>query len=566
MPQMTGYHLITETMRGYGVSHVFYVESILRGSLAEMDHVGITRVMTHAEKAAAYMADGFARAARRPGICMAQTIGASNLAAGLKDAYMACAPVIAITGGSTPETRYRYAYQEIEDFRLFDPVTKFNAQVDAVERLPDLLRQAFRAATTGTPRPVHLELLGAQGEVTAGKTADLEVVVEERFSRVPAFRPVADDDSLRAAARALARAERPVIVAGGGVAISDAAAEVVQLAELLNIPVATALNAKATIPEDHPLSIGVLGTYSRACANQLVSEADLVFFIGSHTGGQVTHFWQVPPRGTPVIQLDIDPEELGRNYPNQVSLLGDAQATLRRLIAIVNAGEGGTVSLGHSAWPDRAQELRLAWQTEHEPLFTSNASPMRPERICREIAEFLPPGGVVVSDTGHSGMWTGQQLELRLPAQRYIRTAGSLGWGIPGAMGVKCALPDNPVLCFTGDGGAYYHLTEMETAARHGINVVVLVNNNQSLNQCGPGWDRVYGGREHRPPQACWQFIEADFARAAEALGCGAVRVDRPEDLRPALERAFAANRPFVIDAISDIDAVAPRAWVPTGK
>ena len=189
---------------------------------------------------------------------MAQTVGAANLAAGLRDAYLAGSPVIAITGGRQPETTYRHVYQEIEDLPMFNAVTKFNAQVDKVERLPDLLRQAFRAATSGAPGPVHLEMRGSHGHVVE-EEGDLELIVEAPFLQYPAFRPEPEGERVREAARVLTGAQRPVIVAGGGVTASQAASEVVELAERLSIPVATSLNGKGTIPDDHPLSVGVIG-------------------------------------------------------------------------------------------------------------------------------------------------------------------------------------------------------------------------------------------------------------------------------------------------------------------
>ena len=464
MPKMTGSKLCAEVLRGYGVTHVFFVPSILMRAFAEMEGMNIRRILTHGEKAAAYMADGFARASGKPGLCMAQAIGASNLAAGLRDAFMACSPVIAVTGGPAPGSRYRHAYQEVEDFCQFDPVTKLNAGVDDVGRLPDMLRQAFRAATSGSPRPVHLRLSGLHGEVAEAE-GDLEPLVEEQFIRAPAFRPGPEMEHVREAAALLAKALRPIIVAGGGVVISRAQPEVVELAEKLRIPVATSLNAKGTIPDTHPLSAGVVGSYSRACANRAVAEADLVFFMGSHAGGQVTNFWKIPGPGTKVIQLDIDPVELGRNYPNAVSLLGDARVTLRHLIDMTRSKPPEAAQ----AWTERIHQLVAEWRAETVPFRESEAVPLRPERICKEITETLPADGVVVSDTGHAGIWSGTMIDFTQTGQRYIRCAGSLGWGFPGALGVKCALPDRPVLCFTGDGGLYYHLAELETAARHGI-------------------------------------------------------------------------------------------------
>ena len=205
MPRMTGNRYFAEAMQVYGVSHLFFVPTMMLPAMAEMEGMGITRVVTHGEKAAAYMADGYARASHRPGICMAQNIGAANMAAGLRDAYMARSHVIAITGGPEPATRYRNLYQEIDDFPMFDPVTKLNVQVDALERLPDLLRQAFRAATTGAPGPVHLRLSGSHGQVIEGE-ADLELIVEEQFQQYPADRPEPEADRVREAARLLAEA------------------------------------------------------------------------------------------------------------------------------------------------------------------------------------------------------------------------------------------------------------------------------------------------------------------------------------------------------------------------
>lgn len=331
MAKRNGARVVAEAFQGYGVSHVFFVPQMLMETLVEMEGMGIQRCMVHGEKAAAYMADGYARASRRPGVCFSQHVGASNLAAGLRDAYLACSPVVAITGGTAPENRYRHAYQELEDFGQFEKTTKFNAHVDDVGRLPFLLRQAFREATVGSPGPVHLQMRGHHAEVLSGET-DVQFRAEARYKEVPPFRPPADEADIAIALRLLDAAERPMIVAGGGVAWSQAGDDVVALAERLNIPVATSLNAKGAILDTHPLSVGVIGNYSRACANQAVFESDLVFFMGSHTGGQVTTRWKVPRPGARVMHLDIDPREFGRNYETVHSILGDARSALRQMV------------------------------------------------------------------------------------------------------------------------------------------------------------------------------------------------------------------------------------------
>ena len=185
------------------------------------------------------------------------------------------------------------------------------------------MRQAFRAATSGTPGPTHLDLQGIDGGAVVNVEADLTVEVDSQFAAIPPFRPVAEDETISAALELLGAAERPVIVAGGGVTASDARAELIALAEKLSIPVATALNAKAMFPADHPLAVGVPGSYSRACANQILCEADLLFYVGSHTGGQLTNNYSIPPPGARVMQLDINPAEIGRNYALTLGMQGD---------------------------------------------------------------------------------------------------------------------------------------------------------------------------------------------------------------------------------------------------
>jgi len=561
MPKMTGARLFAEMMRDYEVSHIFFVPAFMLKAFAEMEDMPIARVMVHGEKAAAYMADGYARASGKPGVCMAQMIGASNLAAGLRDAWMAGAPVIAITGGPTPQSRYKHAYQEVDDITQFDAVTKFNAQVDHVTRLSDLTRQAFRVATSGAPGPVHLRIQSHLGQMTE-QEAELDPLVEEMYRRVPPFRPEPEGERIRAAAALLQSAQRPVIVAGGGVIRAGAQAEVVALAEKLQIPVATSLNAKATLVDGHPLNVGVPGAYSRDCANRVLHEADLVFFIGSHAGGQVTNNWMFPPPGTKVIQLDIDPSELGRNYPNAVSILSDAKAGLKRLIDAVPH----SASSARKEWVDHVRGIVAQWRAENAEMRNADVAPIRPERVCKEISEVLPPDGIVVSDTGHAGIWTARFIELKHPTQGYYRTAGSLGWGFPAALGVKCAVPDRPVVCFTGDGGFYYHIAELETARRHNINAVIVVNNNSALNQEIRLNDIAYGGKQRGRAEEMWRFPDVDFARIAEGFGCVGLRVEKPEEIRPALEKALSLNRPVVVDVVTDMYAIAPHPWTPTGR
>lgn len=550
----TGARILAEMLEAYGVTHLFHVPAILRRTMVEIEErTSIKRVRPHGEKPAAYMADGFARASGRPGLCAAQVVGALNLAAGLRDAYLAKSPVIAFTGGRDPRTKFRKVYQEVDDLPAFEPVTKMNVTVDAVERIPDLVRQAFRVATTGTPGPVHVQFAGNEGQIDA-EEADMEALVEERFAAVPPFRPRADDDVLRRALELLAAAARPVIVAGGGVRASGASRELVALAERLQVPVATSLNGKDVIPETHPLAVGVVGTYSRGSANRTVLGADLVFFVGTETGGMTTHFWKVPPVGTPAIQLDIEPEALGRNYPLQLAINADARVALERMLELAaDPADPGS-------WAEAAAGQVASWREEFSSLLESDQVPIRPERLCAELSDLVPDDGIVVVDTGHAGMWMGGMFEVRDPGQSYMRSAGHLGWAFPASLGAKCAAPERPVVCFTGDSGLWYHVAEIETAVRWGINSITVVNNNHSGNQSKRGFDRVYGGRQTEKALEMWVFTDVDFARLAEEIGALGIRVEKPSELAPAFDRALSADRPVVLDVVTDIDALAPLA------
>jgi acetolactate synthase I/II/III large subunit len=551
-----GAEVLADMLAGYGVTHVFMVPAVLRRTFAEMERrTKIARVHCHGEKSAAYMADGYARASGRPGVCMAQVIGALNLAAGLRDAYLAHSPVLAFTGGRDPKTKFRKVYQEIDDMPAFEPVTKMNATIDDVARIPDMLRQAFRTATSGTPGPVHLQFRGNEGQVDL-EEAEMEALVETQFAQVPPFRPQPEAAHVKAALDIMQKAERPIIVAGGGVRASGAARELVALAEALQIPVATSLNGKDSIPGTHPLSVGVVGSYSRASANTAVNRADLVVFVGSETGGMTTHFWAVPKIGTPAIQIDIDAEALGRNYPLQASVLGDAKAVLVAMLAGADKASAGK----RTAWVKEIATLRSDWYAKYKADLASDAVPIHPARICGDLTKHVPDDAIVIVDTGHAGMWMGGMYDLRSPSQSYIRSAGHLGWAFPAGIGAKAACPDRPVVVFTGDAGFWYHIAEVETAVRWNIASVTIVNNNGGGNQSKRGFDRAYGGEQTQKARELWTYNPMNFAKLAEDMGALGIRVEKPGDIAPALQRALAAKRPAVIDIATDIEALAPTA------
>lgn len=552
----TGAQFIAGTLKGYGVTHIFFLETILRETMVELERLGIERILTHSEKAAAYMASGFGRMSGRPGVCFAQSVGAFNLASGLQEAYLSSAPVIAITGKKNPLFQGRKCYQEVShDF--FKPVTKYQAEVLDTGQLPNVLRQAFRKATTGVPGPVHMDVVDHMGRIIDNQVTQADVRVDEHFKQILSSRQMPDPVDVKRAARMIEQSKKPVILVGGGAAISGTRDEITALAEKARIPVISSVDGKDCMLGTHELNIGPCGTYSRWCANRTLYEAELVVAIGCSMADLVTHDFTLIGPGTKIIQIDIDPSALGLNYQNAVSILGDAKASVKCLIDAVNPSDAAEV------WTKTAQGYLAEWRAELAPKIGSDQAPIRPERLCHEISRALPENGVLVADTGSSAIWTGTVFELTKPQQTYLRaTGGSLGSAFPSAMGVKCAAPDRPVVCFTGDAGFHYHIAELETAARTNINTVTVVNNNSGYAQCKSRIDILYGDRPGNPGDL-YDFRPVNFARIAEEMGCMGIRVERPEEIGPALEQAFAAERPVLIDAVVDIDCSDPPVWTP---
>ena len=557
--ELTGAKVLAKMLHDYGVTDIFHVPAVLRTTMAELETISnIRRIHAHGEASAAYMADGYARASGRPGVCAAQIIGALNLAAGLRDAWLAKSPVIALTGGRDQATKFRKAYQEVDDIPAFEPVTKFNATVDSANRFPDMLNQAFRAAVSGSPGPVHLQFKGNEGQVDQESFDEtIPTSIDESVSSVPPYRPKPDIAQIKKAMDIINNASKPILVVGGGVRWSKAGDLIDEISKKLKIPVATSLNGKDVINSTNPLNVGVVGTYSRGSANKSVLAADLAIFIGTDLGGMVTNFWTIPKIGIKAIHIDIDPEVLGRNYPLEVGIMADAKVALTEMMKFADE----TMVEKRVSWVEEVQGYCRDWYDEFRPLLQSDNIPIRPERVCHDLSLNLPDNSFVVVDTGHGGMWMGGMFDLKSSGQNYIRSAGHLGWAFPASLGVKCAAPDRPVICFTGDAGFWYHIAEVETAVRWGINAVIVVNNNGAGNQSKRGFDRVYGGTQTDKATEMWTFNNVNFAQIAKHMGAESIRVENPKDFTPALQKAIALNKCVILDVVTDVDALAPLAY-----
>lgn len=554
---LSGAEWLARALAGTGMSHVFFVESTLRRTLLHLSDLGVRPILAHSEKAAAYMADGYARVAGRPGVCMAQSVGAANLASGLQDAWLGRTPVLALSGRKEPSFQHRNSYQEIPHAPLFAAVTKFSSPVETTADLPRLLRYAWRAALAETPRPTHLDFNGLQGDVIELGQTHESTTIELEARRMPVHRPVADMGDLARAAARLTSVRRVAIVAGDGAAMSNAGPEILALAEALAAPVATTLGARGIIPTTHRLSAGVAGSYSAPPANRIVHSADLVLFIGCDTGDQVTLNWQIPSINTPIIQIEADPLEIGRSYPNTTGLVGDPKASAAGLLECLGRPTRDT------SFADEAAQIVADWRAGMRPLVEKNTAPVSVERLCAEVTRALPPDGILVADTGYSGIWTGTMIELNGAGHTYLRAAGSLGWAFPASLGAKCAAGDRKVICFTGDGGFYYHLAELESAHRCNIPVVVIVNNNSGFGQNLTGVNRIAGDRADRG-ETLIRFGPTDFTEVARSFGVRGIRVEDPSALAGALQQALASDGPVVVDVVTALEPRAPEAWAPS--
>lgn len=546
-----GSQFLAEVIRKSGAKAVFFVPTFLYPTLVELANDPIKRVLCHSEKAAAYMADGYAQATGKPTIVITQGgPGATNLFAGMADAWQSNTPMLTITP-VLPGARYNgNSYQEVyTDFRT---VTKYDAEVRTPDRFAEFLGKAFREMTTGAPRPVHLYVDGAI-EVMP-HTHDLSYL-DDRYFHYPAIRPKADEDDVKSAVEQLATAKKPLIIAGRGAVVSGAWGEITRLAEKFNIPVTTTLGGKGSIDDRHPLALGVTGSYRRPSTDQAVYSADLLLYIGAHQGGATTMMKAMPQPGVRVIHVDINPAQPGWNYPNTLPLVGDARTVVSQLLEAAPS----EAMTDRADWIAEVQEAREAWREKERDHMTGNAVPIRPEQLAVELVKAAPDNTLYVADTGYAGTWGGAFMDLRA-GRNFMPCEGSLGWAFAAAIGAKAGAPERPVVAWIGDGGFWYHLSELETAVRNKINVISVVLNNHAL-VFDTHLLQAFWSASHDVDMLS-EFRDTNFAEMAENMGALGIRVTDPADIGKAIQEAIAANRPAVIDVVIDHAAVAPVAFM----
>lgn len=503
--------------------------------------LGLRHVLINDERCGAFAADAWARVTNRPGWCDATLgPGATNLVTGLVESLNAGIPLVAVVGDTHRAHSWKNMTQEARQTEILRPAVKELIRIERIERIPELVRRALAVATAGRPGPVVLDLPEdvAHAEHAFGAA---EFWVDPATLAVQARRTRPDPTELARAAELLARAERPLFLVGGGIHTSGAHAALTALAEAQTIPVAHTLSGKGAIPCTHPLAAGLFGRYSRF-ANDLLDRADLLIAVGCKLGEIATRRYQLLPEGTPLVQIDICPEEIGRTARVAVGLAADARLALEDLAAAVGARRSD-----RSAWRAELAERRARWWVEAEPKLRSDERPIHMARLIHEIARALPEDGILVADGGFAAHWAGLLFDTRRAGRHFVANRGfaSIGYGLPGALGAKLAAPDRPVVGLTGDGGCNMTLGELETARRLGVAFTLVVVNNAASGYVKALQHAMYGAYQSA------DLVELDYAAVARAMGCRGIRVEDPAELAPALREALGEGTvPSVVDVV----------------
>ena len=539
MGMVSGSQILARALRLQGVDTMFY---LMGGPMIEAEACcikeGIRSIDVRHEQAAAMMAHAWGRVTRRIGVCMAASgPGSANLVTGVANAWADASPLLAIGGAAPLSVSGKGVFQECDQLGLFKPITKWADRCLDPSRIPEMVATALRQAGSGRPGPVYLEM---PGDVLHKEIDEDSIVHREGRAALGQARLRADPEAIRAAIGLLGKAERPILVCGSGIIWSEASAALRQFVELAGIPFYTTPQGRGVIPDDHALSF-------LAARTTAFSRADCIVIVGTRMNYISGHF--TAPRfsaDAKLIQVNIDPGEIGLTRPCDVGIVGDAKVVLEQFVA---EAQGSLRPEKYAAWAGQLREIDKNRTAEQEKRMSSAEVPIHPLRLCKEVRDFLDRDAYLIVDGQEILNYGRQSIPTFEPGHRLNSgTWGTMGVGLPFGLGVKVAHPDKQVLVLHGDGSFGLNGMELDTAARHKINVVCVV----SLNG---GWtadpDRDKPGRE---------LGYTRFDKLAEALGCHGEYVEEPDQIRPALERAFAAGKPALVNVKTDYRARATTA------
>jgi acetolactate synthase-1/2/3 large subunit len=515
---------------------------------ASLSESGVRHVLARSEASAALMADGYARAARRLGVVDGVSgPGAAYIGAGLAEASGASSPVLALTGGNDLENRGNGVIQDGDNEAILDPFTRSTADAETPERAVEAVENAIRRSTAGVPGPTHVNL---PEDVMRAALPDDHEPRGDVDGAYPTARPEPSAEAVAGVLDLLESAERPVVVAGEGIHRADANDALTAFAEAADVPVVTSMNGKGAVAETAPYALGVVGRWGFCqVANDAVEDADLVLGVGTRFGELTSVGWSLVPEDAPLVHVDLDPEWLGRNYEPTVAVRADLRTTLEALAE------------GASGDPDRAERVeslatdRRAWREGFESDLTSDAEPVKPQRVMGELNDRLPSDSILVSATSLPGFFSGAFYETERAGLGYLQARGSDGINVclPQAIGVQTARPDTPVVALSGDGGIGYHIADLETAVREDLPLTVVVTNNDSL-----GSSKMSQLGTYNVDLSTDFHAGVDYAQVARGFGCEAERITDPERVGPALSEALESDSVTVLDVQVDPYAAPP--------
>ncbi len=498
------------------------------------------------ERAGAFAADAYAKVSGRVGLVDATLgPGATNLVTGLVEALNAGTPIVALVGDSHRDHSWKNMTQESRQIEILRPACKELIRVESIQRIPELVRRAFAVATSGRPGPVVLDM--PEDVCHAIHAFDGGAFTANPAHRgIPALRWRAEAEALAQAAALLGAARKPLILAGGGVHLSGAAEELSRFARALNMPVAHTLTGKGAIACTDALSLGLFGRYDRI-ANGFIEQADVVLVVGCKLGEIATKRYCVPPPGKTLIHLDLDPQEFDRTTTPALRLCADAREGLRDLGAAL-ASKTDAIRARQADYAASVLAAMAKWRGDVAARLTSAEVPISMARLLTEINRVLPQDGYLIADGGFAAHWGGLLFDSKRAGRSFVPDRGfaSIGYGVPGAIGVALAAPGKAVLSITGDGGFNMMLGELETARRLKLDFTVIVVNNAASGYIKALQHLMYGAGAYQSSD----LEETNYANVAQAFGCTGIRVEHPDQIGLALERALATRGPVVMDVV----------------
>ena len=547
---MKGGEAIIKSLTDQGVDIVFgYPGGVLLPLYDVIYDSDIKHILVRHEQCAAHAADGFARASGKVGVCIGTSgPGATNLITGIATAYMDSSPVVAIAGQVSSNLIGNDAFQEVDTIGITMPITKHNFQAMKAIEIPGMIRSAFYIANTGRNGPVVLDLPKdvQEEELDYESAPDIELL---------GYKPTKKGHPLQVkkAANMILNAKKPVILAGGGVILSDSSKELLSLSKIVNAPVTTTLMGKGSFPEDDPLSLGMLGMHGRKAANFIVDECDCLIAIGCRFSDRTTGLISEFANNAKIIHIDVDPAEIGKNVDIDIPIVGDAKKIVSDLINVIDKVKKNN---NESSWLNYV----TSFKQDCLPRLSFDDIPLKPQQVIKELSEAITDDTIITTDVGQNQMWMAHYFKSRNP-RKFITSGGlgTMGFGFPAAMGAKVAMPDNDVVSVCGDGGFLMVCQDLATIKEYDIPVVICVLDNRRLGMVAQ-WQKLFYDKRMSHTHL---GESPDFVKLAESFGVNAARVEKPGEMRETINEAIKSGEPYLLDVIIDPEEILP--MVPPG-